>query len=288
MNPLKVIIGVVVVLLAVNSVYVVTEREKAVQLRFGRMVVEDVPPGLHFKIPFADKVRIFDGRVLTLDTDTESYFTSERKRLDVDSYVQWRVANVERYYRATGGDERVAMQRLAARANDGLRNEFGVRTLHEVVSGQRDQLMEDLTADLNESVSAGLGIQVLDVRIKRIELPREVSDSVFNRMRTDREKEASELRAQGREQAEEIRSRAERERTVIEANAYSDAERIRGEGDAEATAIYAAAYGKNPEFYAFTRSLDAYRTAFSNKGDVLVLDPGSEFFRYLNESSGGR
>lgn len=288
MNPLKVIIGVVVVLLAVNSVYVVTEREKAVQLRFGRMVVEDVPPGLHFKIPFADKVRIFDGRVLTLDTDTESYFTSERKRLDVDSYVQWRVANVERYYRATGGDERVAMQRLAARANDGLRNEFGVRTLHEVVSGQRDQLMEDLTADLNESVSAGLGIQVLDVRIKRIELPREVSDSVFNRMRTDREKEASELRAQGREQAEEIRSRAERERTVIEANAYSDAERIRGEGDAEATAIYAAAYGKNPEFYAFTRSLDAYRTAFSNKGDVLVLDPGSEFFRYLNQSSGGR
>lgn len=288
MNPLKVIIGVVVVLLAVNSVYVVTEREKAVQLRFGRMVVEDVPPGLHFKIPFADKVRIFDGRVLTLDTDTESYFTSERKRLDVDSYVQWRVANVERYYRATGGDERVAMQRLAARANDGLRNEFGVRTLHEVVSGQRDQLMEDLTADLNESVSAGLGIQVLDVRIKRIELPREVSDSVFNRMRTDREKEASELRAQGREQAEEIRSRAERERTVIEANAYSDAERIRGEGDAEATAIYAAAYGKNPEFYAFTRSLDAYRTAFSSKGDLLVLDPGSEFFRYLNESSGDR
>lgn len=288
MNPLKVIIGIVVVLLAVNSVYVVTEREKAVQLRFGRMVVEDVPPGLHFKIPFADKVRIFDGRVLTLDTDTESFFTSERKRLDVDSYVQWRIANVERYYRATGGDERVAMQRLAARANDGLRNEFGIRTLHEVVSGQRDQLMEDLTADLNESVSAGLGIQVLDVRIKRIELPREVSDSVFNRMRTDREKEASELRAQGREQAEEIRSRAERERTVIEANAYSDAERIRGEGDAEATAIYAAAFGKNPEFYAFTRSLDAYRTAFSSKGDLLVLDPGSEFFRYLNESSGDR
>ena len=288
MNPLKVIIGIVVVLLAVNSVYVVTEREKAVQLRFGRMVVEDVPPGLHFKIPFADKVRIFDGRVLTLDTDTESFFTSERKRLDVDSYVQWRIANVERYYRATGGDERVAMQRLVARANDGLRNEFGIRTLHEVVSGQRDQLMEDLTADLNESVSAGLGIQVLDVRIKRIELPREVSDSVFNRMRTDREKEASELRAQGREQAEEIRSRAERERTVIEANAYSDAERIRGEGDAEATAIYAAAFGKNPEFYAFTRSLDAYRTAFSSKGDVLVLDPGSEFFRYLNESSGDR
>lgn len=288
MNPIKIVIAVVVLLLAVNSVYVVTEREKAVQLRFGRMVVEDVPPGLHFKIPFADTVRVFDGRVLTLDTDTESFFTSERKRLDVDSYVQWRVANVERYYRATGGDERVAMQRLAARANDGLRNEFGVRTLLEVVSGQRDQLMEDLTADLNESVSAGLGIQVLDVRIKRIELPREVSDSVYSRMRTDREKEASELRAQGREQAEEIRSRAERERTVIEANAYSNAERIRGEGDAEATALYAAAFGKNPEFYAFTRSLDAYRSAFSSKGDVLVLDPGSEFFRYLNESSGGR
>lgn len=288
MNPLKIIIAVIIVLLAANSVYVVTEREKAVQLRFGRMVVADAPPGLHFKIPFADKVRIFDGRVLTLDTDTESYFTSERKRLDVDSYVQWRIANVERYYRATGGDERIAMQRLAARANDGLRNEIGVRTLHEVVSGQRDQLMENLTADLNESVSAGLGIQVLDVRIKRVELPREVSDSVFNRMRTDREKEASELRAQGREQSEEIRSRAERERTVIEANAYSEAERIRGEGDAEATAIYAAAFGKNAEFYAFTRSLDAYRRAFSNKGDVLVLDPGSEFFRYLNDSAGGR
>lgn len=288
MNPIKIIIAVVIVLLVANSVYVVTEREKAVQLRFGRMVVQDVPPGIHFKIPFADKVHIFDGRVLTLDTDTESYFTVERKRLDVDSYVKWRVANVEQYYRATGGDERVAMQRLSSRANDGLRNEFGVRTLHEVVSGQRDQLMENLTADLNESVSAALGIQVLDVRIKRIELPREVSESVFNRMRTDREKEASELRAQGREQAEEIRSRAERDRTVIEANAYSEAEQVRGEGDAQATAIYAAAFGKDPEFYSFTRSLNAYRSAFSSKDDILLLDPGSEFFRYLNDSTGGR
>lgn len=288
MNPIKIIVAVVIVLLAANSIYVVTEREKAVQLRFGRMVVADTPPGIHFKIPFADTVRIFDGRVLTLDTDTESYFTVERKRLDVDSYVQWRIANVERYYRATGGDENIAMQRLAARANDGLRNEFGVRTLNEVVSGQRDQLMEDLTADLNESVNAALGIQVLDVRIKRVELPREVGESVFSRMRTDREKEASELRAQGREQAEEIRARAERERTVIEANAYSEAENIRGEGDAEATAIYATAFGKDPEFYSFTRSLNAYRNAFSSKGDLLLLDPGSEFFRYLNDSAGGR
>ena len=291
MSPRFAIIGIVVLvllLLGVNSVYVVKETEKAVKLRFGELVQDNIQPGLHFKYPLADDIRKVDGRVLTLDAETESFFTSERKRLMVDSYAKWRVANVGDYYRATGGDELLAQNRLANRINDGLRNQFGVRTLHEVVSGERDQLMMEILNNLNQTVRISLGIEVIDVRVKRIDLPDEVSEPVFRRMTAEREKEARELRAKGNEQAEIIRADADRQKTIIEANAYSESEKIRGEGDGRAASLYAAAFEKDPEFYAFTRSLNAYRNSFSSKGDILLVDPNSDFFRYLDSQGGGQ
>jgi modulator of FtsH protease HflC len=271
-----------------GSLYVVRETERAVVLRFGALIDVDSEPGLHVKIPFVDEVRKFDARVLTLDAPAESFYTLEKKRLIVNSYSKWRIDDVETYYRATGGDENAAMMRLAARANDGLRNQFGTRKLHEVVSGEREKLMTDLTAELNAAVKQSLGIEVIDVRVKKIDLPEEVSDAVFNRMSAEREKLAREYRSQGKEQAEKIRADADRQVTIMEAEAYRDAELARGEGDAEASAIYAAAFDKDREFYSFTRSLKAYESAFSGPEDVLVLDPKSDFFRYLNQSRGQR
>ena len=271
-----------------GSLYVVRETERAVVLRFGALLEIDSRPGLHVKIPLVDEVRKFDARVLTLDIPPESFYTLEKKRLIVDSYSKWRIADVETYYRATGGDETAAMTRLAARANDGLRNQFGKRRLHDVVSGEREKLMSDLTAELNSAVQKTLGIEVIDVRVKKIDLPEEVSDAVFNRMAAEREKLAREYRSQGKEQAEKIRADADRQVTIMEAEAYREAELARGEGDAEASAIYAAAYSKDPEFYAFTRSLKAYENTFGGSGDLMVLDPRSDFFRYLKESGGNR
>lgn len=283
-----VIFLVLAVIIADSTLFVVRETERAVKLRFGKLVDTDLKPGLHYKWPLADDVRKFDSRVLTLDAEPESYLTSEKKRLIVDSYAKWRIANVDEYYKATGGNEDLAMNRLAKRAGDGLRNAFGKRTLHEVVSGERDELMLEIKNLLNERVGDTLGIEVVDVRVKRIDLPSEVSDAVFRRMKAEREKEARELRSQGFEQAEKIRSSAEREKTIIEATAYSEAERLRGAGDAEAAATYAAAYNKDPEFYAFVRSLNAYKQSFRSKGDLLLVDPRSDFFKYLNDSKAGR
>jgi modulator of FtsH protease HflC len=277
------VLGLVIVL---NSLYVVTEKERAVVLQFGRMVKADVPPGLHVKIPFAEKVRKFDGRLLTADMATESFFTVENKRLLVDSYIKWRIKDVEAYYKATGGDEATAENRLAQRVADGLRNQFGRRTLHDVVSGKRDELMSEITKSINDDAIVLLGVEVKDIRVKRVDFPTEVSRSVFDRMSADREKEAREYRSQGKEQAEVISADADRQKAVLEANAFRDAERIRGEGDAKASAIYAAAYSKDPEFYAFVRSLNAYRSGFSSKDDLLVVDPDSEFFQYLKSPKG--
>lgn len=284
--PGLVIILAILLLLASNSVYVVKETEKAVKLRFGELVDDDIPPGLHFKAPLMHQVLKFDARILTLDAETESFFTSERKRLMVDSYAKWRIVDVGTYYRATSGDELITENRLANRINDGLRNEFGIRTLHEVVSGQRDELMEDIRKGLNNTVKASLGIEVIDVRVKRIDLPDEVSEEVYRRMIAEREKEARELRAKGLEEAEKIRADADRQKVVIESNAYREAEQIRGRGDAQAARIYAEAFNKNPEFYAFTRSLKAYTESFANKGDILLVDPENEFFRYLDQPEG--
>ena len=281
-NLFKALGLLVIVLVAVNStLYVVSEFERGVKLRFGKLIEADIQPGLHVKLPIVDDVRIFDARILTLDAQQASFFTIEKKRLIVDSYAKWRISNVETYYKATGGVESVAHNRLANRVNTGLRNQFGTRTLHEVVSGERDLLMKNITDDLNQSVLTSLGIEVIDVRVKRIDLPQEVSGPVFRRMTAEREKEARELRSTGKEKAEKIRASADRERTIELANAYRDAEELRGEGDAEAAGIYAAAYQQDPEFYSFVRSLNAYKQAFSNKGDIMLVEPDSDFFKYL-------
>ena len=276
--------GILLIVIVIsNLIFVISEVERGVTLRFGQMIEADVKPGIHVKIPFVDDVRRFDARILTVDATPASFFTVEKKRLIVDSYAKWKIADVETYYKATGGVERVSENRLARRVNDGLRNQFGTRTLREVVSGERDILMQNITEDLNSTVLGELGIQVVDVRVKRIDLPDEVSNQVYRRMTAERNKEAQELRSTGKERAEKIRASADRERTIELANAYRDAEKIRGEGDAEAARIYADAYERDPEFYSFMRSLTAYKSAFSNKGDIMLVEPDSDFFKYLNQ-----
>jgi len=273
-------------LLLSSVIYRVMEVETAVKLRFGELVESDIQPGLHFKWPLADEIRKVDSRLLTLDARPESFYTLEKKRLEVDSFVKWRVIDVGRYYKATNGDESRAKVLLANRVNDNLRNEIGVRTLHEVVSGQRDEMLANLTEGLDAAAQKDFGVEIIDVRVKRIDFPQEVSSAVFERMRADREKEARQYRSEGFELAEKIRADADREKVVIEAEAYRSAEEVRGEGDARAATIYADAYSKDEEFYAFLRRLNAYETAFSNKGDIFLVDPDSDFFRYLENIDG--
>jgi len=274
------------VMLAANSLYVIREIDRAVLLTFGEVTKADIEPGLHFKIPGVHTVRRFDARIQTLSINTESYLTSEKNYLEVDSYVKWRVSNTAKYYTATGGDEAVANNLLFQRINTGLRDQFGVRTVHEVVSGERDLLMEQLTRSRNLITQDQLGIEVVDVRIKKIDLPDNVSDSVFQRMNTERQEEAQQLRSTGREIAEGIRADADRQRIVIEAEAYREAEKVRGDGDAQATAVYASAFSRDPQFYEFYRSLEAYRATFSSSSDLLLLSPDSDFFRYLKNKNG--
>lgn len=276
--------GVILAVLAWNSFYIVAQTEKAVLLQFGRIVQADVQPGLHVKYPYINQVRKFEARLLTLDSPTQRFLTLEKKAVMVDAYAKWRVADAERYYTATSGLKQIADERLSRRLESGLRDQFGKRTLHEVVSGERDALMADITALLNKLAMKELGIEVVDVRVKAIDLPKEVNRSVFERMSTEREREAREHRAKGKELAEGIRADADRQRRVLLAEAYRSSEEARGDGDALAAAIYAKAYGMDQEFYAFYRSLRAYRESFASKSDVLVLDPNSEFFRYLEKA----
>jgi len=266
----------------------VKETERAVLLKFGQVVNPDIKPGLHVKIPFVNNVRKFDGRVLTVDSQPERFFTQEKKALIVDSYAKFRVADTAKFYTATNGEESRAMGLLSQRINDGLRNEVAIRTIQEVVSGERDELMEALTKNLDNVARTELGVEIVDVRVKQIDLPPDVSESVYRRMNAEREKEAREHRSQGQELAEGIRAAADREVTVIAANAYREAELIRGEGDAEATRVYAEAFNQDPEFYSFTRSLRAYQDAFQGSGDIMLIQPDSEFFRYLKDSQGGQ
>ena len=279
------ITGVIVALVVWSSLYIVSQTEKAVLLQFGRIVEADVQPGLHMKIPYVNQVRKFDARLLTLDSPTQRFLTLEKKAVMVDAYAKWRVADAERFYTATSGIKQIADERLSRRLEAGLRDQFGKRTLHEVVSGERDALMADITGALNRMASKELGIEVVDVRVKAIDLPKEVNRSVFERMSTEREREAREHRAKGAELAEGIRADADRQRRVLLAEAYREAEETRGDGDAKAAAIYAKAYNQDQEFYSFHRSLQAYRGSFSDKSDVMVLDPSSEFFRYLDKSA---
>jgi len=279
------IVGVVLAIVLWNSFYIVSQTERAVMLRFGRIVEPDVKPGLHLKIPYVNSVRKFDGRLMTLDTSTSRFLTLEKKALMVDSYAKWRVDDAERFYTATSGMKQIADERLARRLEASLRDQFGKRTLHESVSGQRDELMAVVTNSLNRAAQQELGIEVVDVRVKGIDLPREVNRSVFERMSSEREREAREHRAKGKELAEGIRADADRQRRVLLAEAFREAEELRGDGDAQAAAIYAAAYGQDQEFYSFHRSLQAYRDSFASKEDVLVLDPNSDFFRYLESAT---
>ncbi|KDE40573.1 MAG: protease modulator HflC [Nitrincola lacisaponensis] len=279
------VVALIAVWLVSESVYIVKETERAVKLRFGEIVEPDIEPGLHFKIPFVNTVRKFEARLITMDSRPQAFLTLEAKRLIVDSFIKWRVKDVERYYTATSGDENRANSLLSSRIETNLRNQFGERTLNQVVSGEREELMEQVNRALSQVAERELGIEIVDIRIKRIDLPTEVSASVYDRMRSERLRLARELRARGLELAEGIRADADRQRTVITANAFSTAEIIRGEGDAEAANIYANAFSQDAEFYAFVRSLNAYRESFSGQGDILVLEPNSEFFRYLQNPS---
>ncbi|MBX3707216.1 MAG: protease modulator HflC [Pseudomonadales bacterium] len=279
------VLAVVVIVVANNSIYTVHQTERAILLRFGAVQEADVKPGLHFKLPIADSIKKADGRVLTLDAQTETYFTLEKKPLIVDSFAKWRIKDVLRFYEATGFDERIGNRILQERVNEGLRNQISSRDMHEVVSGQRDQLMDELRDQLNRVMDRAAGIEVVDVRVKRIDLPTEVSASVYERMNSERQIEARQYRATGRELALGIRADAERQRVVIEAQAYRQAEQTRGEGDARAAAIYADAFNKDPEFYQFYRSINAYTNIFTDKSDMLVLDPKSDFFKHLDRGS---
>ena len=264
-----------------NSVFIVSETQRGVLLKFGEVVRADLQPGLHWKVPFVDSVRKFDGRILTVDSTPERYFTQEQKQLIVDSYAKFRIIDTAKYFTATSGEEFRAAALLSQRINDDLRNQVAGRTVQEVVSGERDQLMEAVKARLNQTVLTELGVEVIDVRVKKIDLPNEVSQSVYRRMNAEREKEAKELRSEGKEIAEGMRAEADRKVTVIEAEAVRDAEITRGDGDDTATGIYAKSFNRDPEFYAFTRSLNAYQQTFASGRDIMLLQPDSQFFQYL-------
>ena len=278
------VVAAILLIVGMNSFYIISQTERGVLLQFGRVVEPDLKPGLHVKIPIMNQVRKFDGRLLTLDSTTQRFLTLEKKAVMVDAFAKWRVADAERFYTGTSGSKQVADERLSRRLEAGLRDQFGKRTLHEVVSGQRDELMADITASLDRMARKELGIEVIDVRVKAIDLPKEVNLSVFERMSTEREREAREHRAKGRELAEGIRADADRQRRVILAEAYREAEEVRGAGDAKSTSIYAQSFNQDPEFYGFIRSLQAYRESFGDKSDILVLSPDSEFFQYLDKA----
>lgn len=281
-NLSSLLVGLIALLVVFSlSVYTVDQRQNAIVFQLGEVVAVKKEPGLYWKVPFLQNVNYFDTRILTIDSvEPERFITSEKKNVLVDSFVKWRIIDVKQYYVSVGGDETRAKTRLNQTVNDGLRAEFGKRTVHDVVSGQRDQIMDILRQKADQDARM-IGVQVLDVRVKRVDLPQEVSESVYQRMEAERKRVANELRSIGAGDAEKIRADADRQREVILAEAYREAQRIKGEGDAKAAAIYAAAYSSSPEFYSFYRSLEAYRQSFKNKSDVLVLDPNSEFFKYM-------
>ncbi|MBN9421939.1 MAG: HflC protein [Candidatus Accumulibacter sp. 66-26] len=268
------------------SIFTVDQRQHAIVFQLGEVRDVIAEPGLYLKWPMIQNVRYFDKRILTLDSvEPERFITSEKKNVLVDSFVKWRIVDPKLYYISVAGDEARARTRLAQTVNAGLREEFGKRTVHDVVSGERDKIMEQMRekADLD---ARKIGVQIVDVRVKRVDLPSEVSESVYRRMEAERKRVANELRSQGSAEAEKIRADADKQREVIVAEAYRDAQKVKGEGDAKAASIYAQAFGQNPEFYSFYRSLEAYRNSFKTKSDVLVVEPNSDFFKYMK--SGGR
>lgn len=275
----------VVVIAVASTVYSVDERERAIVVRFGQILRYDDAPGLHIKAPFIDDVRYFDSRILTLDAEPQPFLTRETKYVNVDSFVKWRIVDVRQYYLTTvGGQESEARRRLEQLINSGLRDEFGKRTVKSVVSTERGKIMQVLT-EYADREARRFGIQVVDVRLQRVDLPDSISKSVYDRMIAERARIASDLRAQGVEAAEKIRADAERQREVLLANAYRQGETLRGDGDGRATTIYADAYGKSPEFFSLYRSLNAYKESFKKKDDIMIVDPSSDFFKYMKKPS---
>ena len=273
-----------------GSMYTVDQRQNALVFQLGEVVAVKKEPGLYFKLPIVQNIRYFDTRILTLDSaEPERFITSEKKNVLVDAFIKWRVIDARQFYVSVGGDEGRAQIRLAQTVNDGLRAEFGKRTIHDVVSGQRDAIMKNIQVKADQDARK-IGVQVVDVRIKRVDLPETVSENVYRRMEAERKQVANELRSTGAAEAEKIRADADKQKDVIVAEAYRDAQSVKGEGDGRAAAIYASAYGKNPEFFAFYRSMQAYRESFKNKSDVMVLDPSADFFKYMKNprAAGGK
>lgn len=275
---------VAVLVIGLMSVFIVDERELALKFRLGEIVKSDFDSGLYFKMPFINNVKKFDKRILTLDARPANYLTKEKKNVNVDFFVKWRINNVETYYKAmSGGNERIAAERLYTVVNDSLRDQFSKRTIQEVISGERKQIMDASTIAANEQVEK-FGIEVVDVRVKRIDFSEDISNSVYRRMEAERTRVAKDYRSRGAEAAEKIRADADRQRTVTLAEAYRDAEKTRGDGDGKAAGIYAKAYNKDREFYSFYRSLTAYKKSFNEQNDMMVIDPSSDFFKYFKKS----
>jgi modulator of FtsH protease HflC len=281
--------GIGLLVVAAMSAFTVDQRQYALVFQLGEVKDVITEPGLHFKWPLIQNVRYFDNRILTLESqEPERFLTAEKKPVLVDSFVKWRIHDVKQYYISVSGDETVARTRMSQIVNSGLREEFGKRTVHDVVSGARDKIMADVQKKADADMRA-IGVEIIDVRLKRVDLPAEVSEAVYRRMETERKRVANELRSTGAAEAEKIKADADRQREVIVAEAYRDAQKIKGEGDAKAAATYAQAFGQSPEFFAFYRSMDAYRNVFRSKSDLLVVEPNSEFFKYLkNAGRGGK
>jgi len=286
-NKILIIVGAffLVVLGIRSALYTVSETEKAIVVQLGQVVRSDDEPGLHFKIPVIQDIRYFDSRILTLDVEPQRYLTKEKKSVIVDSFVKWRIDDTLKYYLTVGGNELQARALLQQWVNGGLRDQFGSRALHDVVSGERQDIM-DKVRESADKAAREQGIEVVDVRLQRVDLPIEVSQSVYQRMEAERARIAKDLRARGAEVAEKIRAEAERNSAVLKAEAYRDAEKTRGQGDSKATATYARAYKRNPEFYRFYRSMNAYKESFNSKSDIMIVDPSAEFFKYLKKSGG--
>ncbi|MCP5149506.1 MAG: protease modulator HflC [Ectothiorhodospiraceae bacterium] len=287
MSKAYVVGGAIALVLLSLSVFTVDERERAIKLQLGEIKRSDYEPGIHLKAPLVQQVLRFDARIQTLDSEPQLYLTSEKKQVIVDSFVRWRIDDVERYYTTTGGNPVVANQRLSVGILKRLRDEFGKRTIQQVVSGERGDIMDRLTVSAREQAEQ-LGVEIVDVRVKRVDLPEKVSQSVYDRMAAERKKVARQFRSEGEERAREIRAEADREREVIIASAEREAQIMRGEGDARATDIYARAFGQDAEFYSLYRSLNAYRSTFNRPSDVLLIEPEGRFFRYFKESTGTR
>ena len=278
----------ILIIAASSAIYIVDEREQAILFQLGEVVDVKTSPGIYFKIPIAQNVRYFESRILTMDTEEpERFITSEKKNVLVDLFVKWRIIDVKQYYISVRGDEALAQTRLAQTVNSSMRDEFGNRTVHDVVSGERDKIMEIMRQKANIDAK-NIGVEVVDVRLKRVDLPQEVSDSVYRRMEAERKRVANELRSTGSAEAEKIRADADRQREVILAEAYREAQKIMGDGDSQAAATYANAFQKSPEFYSFYRSMEAYKQAFKNKTDILVLEPSSDFFKYIKGAAEGK